>query len=341
MSSQKIFFLTLFLGAFGFLAYIFSPFFAVILLGVVSGITLEPFFVWVQKTLNFGRAFSALAVIFVVMIVFGLTVSLLGTQLVSQAQNVYQNIIVGNQYQIDDASNYLNNLIRPFNKNYTVDLQKYINPVVSFIAQNVGDIVSGTATIVFKFFLWLVTLYFVLKDGRKIKSLLSKLSPLKDVHDDKLFKHMATSARAIAKGVFFVAIIQGFFVGLGLWFVGIENAIFWGLVAAVFAPVPLLGTSVIMIPSVAYLLITAQFIPALVLAVWGITVVGLIDNVLASYFYSKGTEIHPLILLFSILGGLSVFGPVGFIAGPLVATIALTLTSLYQEIVLEELPDNV
>lgn len=336
MNSQKFFFLTLFLTAFGILGYIFSPFFAVILLGVVAGIALEPLFLWFKKTFKFGPSLAAFASVFTVLIIISGTVSLIGTQLVSQAENVYSNVVTGNQYEIDDASDYINNLIRPFHADYSIDLKKYISPVISFIAQNVGNVVSGTASVIFKFFLWLVTLYFVLKDGRKIKLLLTKLSPLQDVHDDKLFQHIAASARSIVRGVFFVALIQGCFVGLGLWFVGIENAIFWGLIAAIAAPIPLLGTSVIMVPSILYLFITAQFVPALILTVWGLTAVGLVDNVLTPYFYSKGTEIHPLVLLFAILGGLSVFGAVGFIVGPLIATIALTLTSLYQEIVLEE-----
>lgn len=341
MHSQKIFFVSLFLCAFGLLAYVFSPFFAVILLGVVAGIALEPLFLWVRNSLKLGPSLAAFFSVLTVLVVLVATASLVGTQLTKQAQNIYQDIVTGDQYQIDNMSHYLNNLIRPFNKSdYVVDLQKYVNPIISFVAQNVGVILSGTASIIFKFFLWIVTLYFVLKDGRKIKSLLVKLSPLKNEHDDKLFQHFAASARSIVKGVFLVAIIQGFFVGLGLWFVGIENALFWGLVAAIAAPIPLLGTSVIMIPSIAYLLITAQFVPAFILAAWGLTAVGLIDNILAPYFYSKGTEIHPLILLFSILGGLVVFGPIGFIVGPLVATIALTLTSLYQEIVLEEIPEK-
>jgi predicted PurR-regulated permease PerM len=336
MNSQKFFFLTLFLTTFGILGYIFSPFFAVILLGVVAGIALEPLFLWFKNTFKFGPSLAAFASVFTVLIIIGSTVSLVGTQLVSQAENVYLNVVTGNQYEIDDASDYINNLIRPFHADYSIDLKKYISSVISFIAQNVGNVVSGTASVIFKFFLWLVTLYFVLKDGRKIKSLLTKLSPLQDAHDDKLFQHIAASARSIVRGVFFVALIQGCFVGLGLWFVGIENAIFWGLIAAIAAPIPLLGTSVIMVPSIVYLFITAQFVPALILTVWGLTAVGLVDNVLTPYFYSKGTEIHPLILLFAILGGLAVFGAVGFIVGPLIATIALTLTSLYQEIVLEE-----
>jgi len=336
MNSQKLFFLSLFLTTLGVFGYIFSPFFAVILLGVVAGIALEPLFLWFINSFKFSPTLAALATVFMILIVISGAASLIGTQLVSQAENVYSNVVTGNQYEIDDASDYINNLIRPFHADYNIDLKKYISPVISFIAQNVGNVVSGTASVIFKFFLWLVTLYFVLKDGRKIKSLLTKLSPLKDVHDDKLLQHIAASARSIVRGVFFVALIQGCFVGVGLWFVGIENAIFWGLIAAIAAPIPLLGTSVIMIPSIAYLFITAQFVPAFILTAWGLTAVGLVDNVLTPYFYSKGTEIHPLILLFAILGGLTVFGPVGFIVGPLIATIALTLTSLYQEIVLEE-----
>lgn len=336
MNAQKIFFLSLFLAAFALLGYIFLPFLGVILLAVVTGIAIEPLYIKIKKVLRVGPSIASFVTVLFVLLVIALAVSLVGTQLTNQAQNVYQNVVSGNQYEIDDASDYLNNLIRPFYANADIDLRAYVNPVVSFVAQNVGDIVSGTASVIFKFFLWFVTLYFVLKDGRGIKDILARLSPLKDIHDNKLFSHIAAAARSIVKGVFFVALIQGLFVGLGLWFVGIEDAVFWGLVAALAAPIPLLGTGIVMVPSVVYLLITSQFGAAIFLTIWGVTAVGFIDNILTPYFYSKGTEIHPLILLFSILGGLALFGPIGFIVGPLVATIALTLTSLYQEIVLEE-----
>lgn len=336
MKYQKTFFIVLFLGACALLGYIFSPFFGVILLGVVSGIALEPLFMWFRRVCKIGPSFAAFCTVTLVIVAIGVTISLVGTQLVSQAQNVYRNTVSGDVYKIDDVSNYINTLIHPFSDSYTVDLKKYVNPTISFIAQNVGGIVSGTASIIVKFFLWVVTLYFVLKDGRALKSALAKLSPLEDKYDDKLFQHIATSARSIVQGVFFVALVQGFFVGLGLWFVGIEDALFWGLVAAITAPIPLLGTSVIMIPSVVYLVVTSQFFLAGFLAIWGLTTVGLVDNILTPYFYAKGTEIHPLILLFAILGGLTVFGVIGFIIGPLVATIVLTLTSLYQEIVFEK-----
>ena len=336
MNTQKFFFLTLFLGVSALCAYIFSPFFAVILLGIVAGIALEPLYTWLQKKLKLGPTSAAGTTLFIVLAILTLATSLVGTQLTQQAQSVYNEAIAGKGYGIDSVSEYINTLVQRFDSSLVIDIQKYLTPVVSFVAQNIGFLVSSTAAIIFKFFLWLVTTYFVLKDGRKIKALLTRLSPLKDAHDNQLFMHIASASRSIVRGVFFVAIIQGVLVGTGLWLTGIENALFWGLIAAIAAPIPLLGTSIILIPSIVYLFVIGNSIAALILLVWGIVVVGLIDNVLTPYFYSKGTEIHPLILLFSILGGIALFGAIGFIVGPLVATITVTLITLYQEIVLEE-----
>ncbi len=93
--AQKVFFLSLFLGAFGLLAYIFSPFFAVILLGVVAGIALEPLFVWARNTLKLGPSLASLFTVSVVIVAIIATMSLIGTQLAIQAQSIGQNVVLG------------------------------------------------------------------------------------------------------------------------------------------------------------------------------------------------------------------------------------------------------
>lgn len=338
MKSQKIFFLTFFLATIALLAYIFMPFFTVIILGMVAASALLPLHAKIKQYIPRHPSVAAFATVACVVITIGLLVLLLGTQLANQAQNVYTKVVANTDYDVKTFSETINNFIAPYSRGYTIDIQKYVNPVISFIAQNVGSVLSGTASVVFKFVLWLVTIYFILRDGSHLKTLLKKLSPLEEVHDERIINQMLASAQSIARGVFFVALIQGFLVGLGLFIVGIGDAVFWGLVAAIAAPIPLLGTSIILLPSIAYLIITTQFTEAIILVVWGAVAVGLVDNILAPYFYSRGTEIHALILLFSILGGLSLFGAIGFIVGPLVATITITLIDLYQEIVLDELP---
>ncbi len=338
MKPQKTFFLTFFLATVALLVYIFLPFFAVIILGMVAASALIPFHTKVKKYFPKAPSFAAAITVSIVVVVIGCIVLLLGAQLTSQAQNVYTKVVLNADYDAFALSEKVNTFIAPYAHGYTIDIQKYINPIVSFVAQNVGSVLSGTASIIFKSILWIVTVYFILRDGALFKKLLKKLSPLEDAHDERIIGQLIASAQSIARGVFFIALVQGFLVGLGLSIVGIEDAIFWGLVAAIAAPIPLLGTSIILLPSIIYLFITAQFTQAIILLVWGIVAVGLIDNVLATHFYSQGTEVHPLILLFSILGGLSVFGAIGFIVGPLVATITMTLIDLYQEIVLDELP---
>lgn len=336
MNLQKLFFLTLFVAVIGVFGYILSPFLGVILLAIISAIAIEPVYLSIKRRFKVKDSFAAFCTVSGLLVIVALLFVVVGSQLVDQARSVQERFVSGNEYQLDDISNYIHGIIHPWYPDVTIDLQKYIDPIVSFVAQNVGSVVSGTASLVFKFFLWVVTVYFVLTDGRTLQRLMTRLSPLDDRHDALLFSHFASAARSIVKGLFFIALVQGVLVGLGLWIVGINDALFWGLIAALAAPIPLLGTSVVMVPSVIYLIVTSQFIPAFILIVWGVTIVGLVDNVLTPYFYSKGTEIHPLVLLFSILGGLAMFGALGFIIGPLVATIAFTLVTLYQEIVLSE-----
>ncbi len=339
MTSQKIFFLLLFLLSIGLFAYTLTPFFAVIVLGFVASAALRPAYVRLVQYYKGRESLAAGTIILVLIISIFSVIGLLGAQLANQAQNVYEEITQNStMYSLNVFSDQVNEFIAPYTPGYTftIEIEKYVRPVISFVAENIGSVLSGTASVIFKFFLWLVTIYFILRDGDKLQKIIHKLSPLKDEYDTRIIERASLASQSIVKGIFLIALVQGFLVGLGLFVVGIENAVFWGFVAAISAPIPLLGTSVILIPSIIYLIVTSQFGMAALLIAWGGVVVGTIDNVLTPYLYSRGTEIHALILLFSILGGLAMFGPIGFIVGPLISTLALTLIDLYQEIVLEE-----
>ena len=337
--NQKIFFLFLFLISIGLFAYTLTPFFAVIILGCVASAALKPLHVRLARYFKGRESLVAGTVVLTLALFIFTVITLLGAQLANQAQNIYSEITKNQTiYGLDLFSDKINEFIEPYTQGYvfTIEIEKYIRPVVSFIAENIGGILSGTASVIFKFFLWLITIYFILRDGDKLQKILHKLSPLKDEYDTRIIERGSIASRSIVNGIFLIALAQGFLVGLGLFVVGIQNAVFWGFVAAISAAIPLLGTSLILIPAVLYLIATSQFGMAALLLVWGVVIVGTVDNILLPYLYSQGTEIHALILLFSILGGLAMFGPIGFILGPLISTLALTLIDLYQEIVLEE-----
>jgi predicted PurR-regulated permease PerM len=120
-------------------------------------------------------------------------------------------------------------------------------------------------------------------------------------------------------------------VGIGFGLFGIPNATLWGFLSALLAMVPGLGTGLVTLPAVVYLFAVGKMGAAVGLAIWGFAVVGLVDNFLAPYFYSKGIEIHQVVILFAVLGGIALFGPLGFIYGPVAVALFIALVSVYRD----------
>jgi predicted PurR-regulated permease PerM len=123
--------------------------------------------------------------------------------------------------------------------------------------------------------------------------------------------------------------IQGILVGFGFYLFDVPSPAIWGFVAAISSIIPTIGTSMVTIPGVLFLLFTGHPLPALGLLIWAITAVGLIDNFLAPIIIKSGVNIHPFLILMSVLGGIAVFGPLGFIIGPVLLSLLFTLFDLY------------
>ena len=171
--------------------------------------------------------------------------------------------------------------------------------------------------------------------------MLIRISPLPDKEDHVIFKRMAQAVRSVATGTLMVAVIQGVLVAIGFYFVGFDRVILWGSISAVFAVIPGIGTSLIMFPAIFWLLYDGQLTAAIMLAVWHLLVVGMADNVIGPYLMSRGNNLHPFIILIAVLGGISLFGPIGFIVGPVIVTLFIVLLEIYsQYIVKEQLPSE-
>jgi len=105
--------------------------------------------------------------------------------------------------------------------------------------------------------------------------------------------------------------------------------VLWGVIAAFGALIPGVGTTIVLVPAVLYLLWTSQYLFALGLFIWGTAAVGLIDNLLGPYLISRGNNLHPYMILLSVLGGVLAFGPIGFVVGPVLLSLFLVLIELY------------
>ena len=205
----------------------------------------------------------------------------------------------------------------------------YAEQGLNWLLQHLDSIFSNIAKIFAGIFVFLIALYYVFKDGKKLKSALTTLSPLQDTHDETIFGKLEDSVNSVVKGNLTIALIQGAATSLGFFLFGIPSATLWGAVAAVAALVPGIGTTIVLAPAILYLFVSGKTIFGFGLLLWGVIAVGLIDNLLGPKLVERGTRLHSFLVLLSILGGISFWGPLGFLLGPLTLSLLFALLEIY------------
>ena len=260
----------------------------------------------------------------------------LGVQVLSEAQSLYSNVQANGGPFLGAITNTIEAPLRNISPNFSLDLPLYLSRFADFLLQNLGPMISGTAFIVLEMILTLITLYFFLKNGDEFLKQMMKLSPLDDKYDFEILTSIQKTINSVLRGSLSISVIQGFLVGTGLFIFHVPNAALWGMVAAISALIPGMGTALVTVPSILYLFLIKDTSAAIGLFIWSALLVGTVDNILAPYLYTKGIKIHPLFIFFSVLGGISYFGPMGFMFGPIILSAFLALLHVYRLFILEE-----
>jgi predicted PurR-regulated permease PerM len=189
---------------------------------------------------------------------------------------------------------------------------------------------SNLAAFFMSLFLLIFMVFFMLRDSEKIKAALMDLSPLSKDYEHILLAKIESAIAGVVTGSFLIALIQGLVATVGFTIFGVPNPILWGALTVIAALVPTVGTSLSMIPAVLYLLITGHIGAGIGLLIWGALAVGLIDNVVSPKLVGSKLKMHPLLVLLSIIGGLQAFGFLGFLFGPILMAVFLTLLDIYR-----------
>jgi predicted PurR-regulated permease PerM len=179
------------------------------------------------------------------------------------------------------------------------------------------------------FFLMLYILFFFLRDGDALVEVLIQAMPLGDQRERALLTKFAEVSRATIKGTLLIGMIQGLLGGFIFWAVGIEGSVFWGAVMVIMSLLPVVGASLIWGPAALVLTVNGDYVGATVLVAFGVVVIGLIDNFLRPILVGRDLRMPDYLVLLSTLGGLSVFGASGFVIGPLIAALFLTLWVMF------------
>lgn len=197
------------------------------------------------------------------------------------------------------------------------------------LAGNLGATLSGAVIVFF-------TLFFFLLEGKRLEDAFITWLPLERGKAQRLLSVTFDTIKANLFGIVAVSGAQGALAAIGFLFVGMNAWLFWGIVAAFASLLPIVGAAIIWLPVAVQLLIAGSWGKALFLAIWGVLVIGMADNVIRPLVVSGRTELSTLTVFFALLGGLNAFGLIGLIAGPLVFTLAITLYRILDEMRREE-----
>ncbi len=205
--------------------------------------------------------------------------------------------------------------------------------IPGWVASQGGHLVGGLLQGLVGFALALVASYYFYVDGRKLVKSLMDLSPLPEEYDRRIVNRIRDVINATFRGQGLTSLAQGVVTSIGLAIVGVPGAVFWGAVAAVFSLVPMIGSAVVWVPAVGYLFwVGGVGWKPIFLLVWGVVVVSTIDNLVRPLAMKGETEMPGVVLLFAILGGMSAFGFIGILLGPLIVAMLVSMIGIYKDL---------
>jgi len=199
--------------------------------------------------------------------------------------------------------------------------------------------VAGLTTALFDLVLFLMMLFFVLRDGGRLRAELRGISPLSEAQERGIFEHLGGTVRGVLKAMVVVPFAQGFAAMIGFALLGVPSPVLWGVVVVLAALVPLFGSPLGWAPAVGYLFVYGETWQWVAMLVYGIIVISGIDNVVKPMLLKESAQIHPLPAFLSILGGLLAFGPLGFLIGPVILSLVLSAIRIYRLDVLRPPPE--
>ena len=288
---------------------------------------------------------SAVTLLLIFLLIFLPLVGLFGI-VAAQAVKVGQSVTPWIQKTLREPSTFdklfdslpFYDTIQQYNQIILEKAGQLVSGLSSILVNSLSAFTLSTVNFVFLFFLFLYIMFFFLRQGHVVLEKILFYLPLKDEDERLVLERFTSVTRATIKGTLIIGVLQGGLAGLAFWIVGIDSSIFWGTLMVVLSIIPVIGSSLIWMPAVIILAASGAFIKAIGLAIFCGLLVGSLDNVLRPILVGKDTKMHELFILFGTIGGISMFGIIGFIIGPIIAALFVTVWEIYGETFKEYLP---
>jgi len=322
--------------------WILLPFYGAVFWAVILGILFAPMQRKLQAKYGWQRNLTSLCTLSICLVIAILPVIIVSVLLVQEGATVYKNIESG---ELDIAAYlaqfkhslppYFQHLLDRFGMGELNGLREKIvksamqgSQVLATQAFSFGQ---GTFEFVVSFFIMLYLLFFFLRDGAELARKVRTAVPLEEGHKRRLQLKFNRVVRATVKGNLVVAVTQGALGGAIFWFLDIPSALLWAVLMGFLSLLPAVGAGIVWAPVAVYFLLSGMIWQGVVLGLFGVFVIGLVDNVMRPILVGKDTKMPDYMILISTLGGLAVFGLNGFVIGPLIAALFMSSWALFAE----------
>jgi len=331
----KVLFFILFGAVIGGLIFIFRYFFWPFLFAVLLYLALQPVYNFILSRVRRRGISSAILILFMVVLVlvplFFIVIAV--TDQVFQLYVVVQKEIKAGI--IDDiySSRVVQDVLAYLNIDKSVITAKatdFVQNISGMVIASLQALIAYPLSLIINFFFLILILFFLFKDGGGLESVFYRIMPFPPDLEEKVISRMKEVIRVLLTGNLLIMIFQGLLVGIGLFIVGIPMAFLGGSLAAILSLIPVIGTSLVWVPAVIYLLATESYLMALFLGIWCLAWYLLLENVVKPKVFGQKLNFHPVVFFFLLLGSIQAFGLPGVFIGPLLLTLFYSLWEIYR-----------
>jgi predicted PurR-regulated permease PerM len=322
--------------------WILLPYYGAVFWAVVTAILFATVQRRIKRNLKNRANVAALLTLLIVLVIVILPLAVVSSMLVQEAVGVLARVQSGEinftrygQQIYAALPGWLTGLLDRFGladlAGLKAQLGERLTQGTQMLATQAVSFGQDTLNFLVAFGVMLYLLFFLLRDGNGLAARVRQAIPLAEEDKRELLSRFAAVIRATVKGNILVAVVQGALGSLAFWFLGIHGALLWGVVMAVLSLLPAVGAALVWGPVAVYLMVSGALWKGVGLVVWGVVVIGLVDNVLRPMLVGKDTKMPDYLVLVSTLGGIAVFGLNGFVIGPVIAALFMAVWDIFIE----------
>lgn len=330
------FFLALLLGVGTVVFSIFQPFLTSIVAAAVLAALFQGTYASFLRIFGNRSGWSAFATCFVILLIIVTPLFIVLGIAASEANHAYRSI--GETGGIENVVVRAVSVVRsiPYSNIFFTDQALDTNRILSEVQQASGHILDilqaayqGITGFVIWVFVTFFSLFYFLIDGKRAVAKVMSLSPLQDEYEKLLIRKFVSMSRATIKGTILIGLIQGFIVWLSFWIAGVSSPVIWGFVSVILSVIPMVGAGIVWFPVGLIMLFIGSIWQGVFILLVGVGIISTIDNVLRPKFVGKDTQMHPLLVFFATIGGITYFGLSGFLMGPIILSLFMALWDIY------------